>query len=561
MSKNSWLFLPSLALLALSLACGGATAPTATKAPAAAATATRAPAAAAVTATPVQAIKLAEATPTPVPQGAIVARGRAVLALKNYGDTQTNVSCFNSGYQRPLTLNVFDGLFRRTRNGEWVGSTVQSWKAFDDRWELTLKPNIKFHDGTTATATDVQTAIRRHTACTSPIYAYRGEFLDSIERVDIVDDRTLIVRTKGPYPIFMVRGEVCCGPVPTKYIEQVGEASYDAKPIGTGPYRFISRQRDQQAVIEATGTHYELAPEVKTVVLVPVAEDTTRVAMLKTGEADLIDGVLGPWVNDVKAFGKGVRVVLTDNADVEAIRFLDLIAPNEPSPLHDIRVRQAMAYALDIQGWIDKFHFGNAKLTGNFITPLTIGFDPELKPITYDAERAKQFLRDAGYSGGFEMPFVGTAATAKAGEFLQAQWAKVGIRLNVNIADPAQSATLIASKKARGLTFAASAANVLSFAEGEQAILYWWLARGNSGYVPDKTLDDMYVKLHGTVDRAERVRLTQEIVRRMREQMFGIPLTLIPGGFGVGPRVDWVPTPGFVIAQPLHRLTWRPGNP
>ena len=78
---------------------------------------------------------------------------------------------------------------------------------------------------------------------------------------------------------------------------------------------------------------------------------------------------------------------------------------------------------------------------------------------------------------------------------------------------------------------------------------------------PDKELDDLYVKLHGTIDREQRVLLTRQMVRRMREQMFGIPMTLIPSAFGVGLRVDWLPTAGFQIAQPLHRLTWRPGYP
>src|SRR3989442_14808739 len=195
---------------------------------------------------------------------------------------------------------LHDALVKPMPAGLNTPCLAESWSVSPDgaSYEFVLRQGARFHNGDPVTAEDVKFSLER----------YRGGAVkllkDKVKEVQAIDARRVRFLLKEPWPDFMTfYGTTAAGAawiVPKKYVESVGDEGFKKAPIGAGPYRFVSFKPGVELVMEANEQYWRKAPSVKRLVFKSVPDDSTRVAMLKRGEADVIYSIRGVLGEEVR---------------------------------------------------------------------------------------------------------------------------------------------------------------------------------------------------------------------------------------------------------------------
>ena len=181
----------------------------------------------------------------------------------------------------------------------------------------------------------------------------------------------------------------------------VGEDKFVRQPVGTGPYKLVNYVPGEYVDIERFEDYWGPKPSVKEVRFYFIAEDSTRVAKLKAGEADLIASV--PYTS-VKDLEKDPAIKLVKSVPGHPTPLIQFGTRNPKVPWHDRRVRLAMAYAINYDAIIKNLLLDIPKRYA-VIAPYELGYDPNMKPYPYDPKKSKGLLAEAGYPNGFEFQF------------------------------------------------------------------------------------------------------------------------------------------------------------
>jgi peptide/nickel transport system substrate-binding protein len=295
-----------------------------------------------------------------------------------------------------LCLNIFDTLLQRDANIKIEPLLAESYKLVNDlTWEFKLRKGIKFHNGEDFNAAAVKYNIER---LGDPNNKLRQVFLVGVlDRVDIVDDYTVRIITKKPYPVLDAQLCVYGGMIAPKYLQEKGPQHLAINPVGTGPYKFVRWIKDDHILLEANPNYWKGVPKIKKVMWRPIPEATTRVAALQTQEADIITNI-PPHLMKLMDWKGRSFVSKTPSVRVIFMRF----DPTKGGPVADKRVRQAIAHGINMDTIIKKVLDGNGVLLGQPLTDKHFGYDPSVKPYPYNPEKAKKLLAEAGYSKGFD---------------------------------------------------------------------------------------------------------------------------------------------------------------
>ncbi len=347
-------------------------------------------------------------------------------------------------------LHVWDNLvYRDPETREIQPWLATSWKIIDElTWEFKLRRGVKFHNGYPFTAHDVKFNFERvlNPDQKSP---QRPKHI-SIKSVEVIDDYTFRLHTHKPYPVMLER-LANFQMISEKYTKEKGDAYIALNPVGTGPYKFVSWKKGQELVVEANENYWRGAPPVKTLVWRTIPETATQIAELLAGGVDFIESVPPDQIDLINQSGMG-RVLEVPVLPVAFIK-LDGAGRGGANPFQDKRVRQAINYAANIDGYIKYIMKGRAIRIATWASPFAFGYDPTIKPYPYDPEKAKKLLAEAGYPNGFEVRHVNSHQRIPGQrqfiEALQADLVKVGIRINiVEYTDEGPLFTLIREGKA-----------------------------------------------------------------------------------------------------------------
>jgi peptide/nickel transport system substrate-binding protein len=293
---------------------------------------------------------------------------------------------------------IHDALVRPLPGEKMGNSVAESWTESPDGlvYEFKLRPGLKFHNGDPVTAEDVQFSFERYKG------AGAKELHARVTSVEIVNPLTVRFHLNEPWPDFITfYGTTATAAgivVPKKYLQQVGEDGFQQHPIGAGPYKFVSQTPGVEVVLEAYDGYWRRVPHVKRLVMKSVSEGTTRLAMLKNGEADFAYALDGPEAEEVKRDPK-LTLVASRHASIFWIEFADQWDPK--SPWHDQRLRLAVNYALDRQAISEAACLGYCPPAG-VIVPRVMDYALQVEPPSYDPRKAKQLLAEAGYPHGFD---------------------------------------------------------------------------------------------------------------------------------------------------------------
>jgi len=304
-------------------------------------------------------------------------------------------------------------------------------------WEVKLRKGVKFHNGEDFNADSVKFSLER---VANPANKLRGSSsFAPIDKVEIVDPYTVRVHTKKPWPIFVnAMGFRQASMYPPKEYAGKDTAAISKNPIGTGPYKFVKWAKDEEIVLEAFPGHWRGEAKIKTVVFKPIPDDAVRVAALQNGEIDVAVNIPPHLANIIE---KHPKIFLSSAPSIRTIQLMiythQMGQDHKPTgpyngPTVDKRVRQALAYALDVDEIIKGVLDGKAVRVATMLPSMHFGYDPSLKPIKQDLAKSKKLLADAGFPNGLEIVLNGPQGRyvrdKEVAEAVAGQLTKAGIK-------------------------------------------------------------------------------------------------------------------------------------
>jgi peptide/nickel transport system substrate-binding protein len=337
-----------------------------------------------------------------------------------------------SGASKGMMWAMYDKLVERDVDMNMIPWLAESWSSPDDTtWELKLRDEVYFHNGEKFSGDHVRDSIARFKD-PSVKNIYAGQ-LEKVTEVVVVDPLTVQIKTDGPFALLMEVLAVYCEIMPAAITS--GEVDPAQKAIGSGPYKFVEWTPGDRMVMEAADKpHFSGQPKLKSLVWRPVAEATTRVVELKTGQAHIITNV-DPVQRQEVEDDPATKVLTYRDLSSQCIVLNSL----KVEAFKDVHVRQALNYATDVDTLIKTIMQGNAYRLAGALGPGLPGHDPDLKPYPYDPDKARQLLADAGYADGFDVVLVSPNGRylndTLASEAIAGMWTEVGVRTTVNVMD------------------------------------------------------------------------------------------------------------------------------
>jgi len=338
-----------------------------------------------------------------------------------------------------VNQNMYDTLIFEDKNLNLVPSLAVKWEATDStRWTFHLRKNVRFHDGTPFTAADVKFSVEH--AAKWPKSMWQST-VSSIASTEIIDDHTVQFTTKKPFGIFpgMIAQLMI---ISKKYIEKHGAEYSYTKPIGTGPYKLKEWIKGDHLTLVVNEDHWRGVASIKEVVIRPLSNNATRTAALLSREVQLIEDVP---VLDVKRLKTIDTLDVISRSGLRCIYLaMDLVRAKSPkvkgkageNPMTDVRVRKAMAMAIDEDAIIKHVMNGYAVSASNMYPDVVFGYDPSIKRPPFDLERAGQLMKEAGYADGFSVTLDGTndryVNDSKIMQAVAVMLSKINIKVKVN---------------------------------------------------------------------------------------------------------------------------------
>lgn len=309
---------------------------------------------------------------------------------------------------------------------------AESWTTSEDgkTWTFKLRSGVKFHDGSSMTAADVAASLNRIIDPKSGLG--RAADLRVITEVTAVDDLTVKVVTGEPFgPLLRSLALDSASVLSAASIKAYGK-DIGWKPIGTGPFKYVSHQAEQSVKLARNDAYWGKKPAADGIDFITVPEAATRLAILETGEADVITDVPG---SEIERLEKSKDVGLLKRATTRVAHLgINVSKP----PFSDVRVRQAINFAVDRGAIVEGVLRSLGEPAESVIASTVFGYAPQ-KQYSYDPKKAKALLAEAGFPNGFK-----TTIWTPQGRYymdretaiaVQAQLREAGIDASVEIVD------------------------------------------------------------------------------------------------------------------------------
>jgi peptide/nickel transport system substrate-binding protein len=430
-----------------------------------------------------------------------------------------------------LYYALHDALVKPMPGNTMAPSLAESWTASPDGlvYEFVLRKGVKFHNGDVLTAEDVKFSFERYRGVASRNFKAR------VAGVEVVDPYRVRFRLKDPWPDFMTfYGTPATGAawiVPKKYVEKVGDDGFKKTPIGAGPYKFVSFTPGVEVVVEAFEGYWRKVPAVKRLIFKSVPEESTRLAMLKRGEADVVYSVRGALAEELKR-SPGLTLKPTYMPWTQWTQFTrEQWDPK--SPWSDRRVRLAANLAVDRKAINEAEFLGLSRLTGSII-PHSFDFYWAAPLYPYDPGKARQLLAEAGYPNGFEGGVISSDMVySSLAEAMANYLGAVGIRLKVAPQERAAILKANQEKKLTGLNVGGSAA----FGNAATRIEAYVGAGGLYVYGSHPDIEGLFREQAAETDKKRREAILHKIQQLMHERVMFSPILEPAFLNGYGPKV------------------------
>lgn len=446
--------------------------------------------------------------------------------------------------------HMFDNLGVRNYETNRVGPHLATeWKATSDtRWEMTLRGDVKFHNGDPFTGETVKFNIERvlNPATKSP---QRGNW-EAVDHIEITDPTHIVWVTKKPYPVFSERLQNLQF-LSEKVVKEKGDQWIQDNLIGTGPYKLIKYDRGQQIAMIRNDDYWSTKPAFKYATFRIIPDIATQIAELLAGRVDIVPAFPLDQMDALEKSGRGkafVQPILRT-----AFRGMDARGRSGPNPFQDKAVRLAVNYACDVKGYANTLQKGG-DFTPGCVSPLAFGFDKSVPMYDYSPDKAKQTLTSAGYKpdpdgvmakDGKRLEFKLLTGPTTVPNNLQLQQAisqdlqAVGIKADIqNIGDSTAFVTQVSQGKAQFYQWDWGYYSVFD-ADG----ILWDMFHSSSpyNYFSTPELDKLLEEGRGTLDETKRKQIYSQAQQLLHNEAAVLFMFAVHSIWGVSSRIQWQP--------------------
>ncbi len=404
-------------------------------------------------AAPLAAAMAARVVPASAAPAEIASRALRLPAQEGGGTlivgTETDIEGFDPGHAGALAttrvnINVLEGLVKYAPGTvDLIPHLATEVPTLDNggvsadglTYTFTLRPGVTFHDGTALDANAVVTSYRR---LYDPEFEFyddtntSGFFLAGLNNVEAVDDMTVRFTLAAPNAAFIELSNVYSGKVMSpKAIQEVPVAQWAEGSYGTGPFKVTSWEKGVSVVLDRNEEYWGTPPGLQTLVFRPIPEPTARVAALLSGEVDMIVVVPPDAIESIKNDPN-----LTYEQGPSLHYWFIQLNSQEP-PFDDVRVRQAVNYAVDKESLATDILAGSAVPATQPMPAANWSYNPDVVGYPYDPERARELLAEAGYPDGFQANMIipqsgsGMMIPVQMNEYIQGNLRDVGIEVGI----------------------------------------------------------------------------------------------------------------------------------
>jgi len=445
----------------------------------------------------------------------------------------------DDGGERQVTDNIFETLMTRDPSGALGLGLAASEPVLVDptTWEVTLREGVTFQNGEPFDAAAAAFSVNR--VIDSGFNSEQGSYFNTITGAEAVDATTLRVTTSGPDPILPTR---------LYWLKMVppiaaAEAGFAENPIGTGPYKFDNWRRGSSITLVANEGYWDGVPAAPEVEFRFIPEFGTRLSSLLSGEVDLITNLLPEFVEQVP-----------QSFAVTGVELPIILLSDENEPVGDVRVRQALNYAVDKEALAEALYGGYADvMQGQLLAPSYFGFNPDVKGYPYDPEKAKALIAEAGAEGA-EVTLYGTAGRwlkdRELVEAVAASWEAVGIKPDVRIVDFSEYLDRFFDPENRQDAFFTVSSNELMDADRPFSAYYHKDGIGAPNH--NERIAELVDSARTEADPEARAAMYQEAIQIAFDEALYVFLLNINDVYGASERLVWEPrVDGKLLAKTM----------
>jgi len=358
--------------------------------------------------------------------GGDAARDDLVLVL-NADIATMHPSDYSTTDEHRIGLQIYDTLLFSTLDGaeELSPLLAESWEISDDGLEYIfhLRQDVTFHNGAPMTAADVVFSLELFRNS-----RYQGAVGEGLDTAEIIDDYTVKMTTAevtGPFLESLGQLQVAS----KAYFDSVSEEEFAQNPIGTGAYKFVSHSLGSSVTLASNEDYFRGAPAIKNLTFRVLSDDATIAISLQTGELDFVNIKEANYANLEGVAGLTIQ-------EVPESRFGFISMNYEKEPYNHTKFRQAVAYAIDRQNLIDTALDGIGTANSNLISPLRFGYSDDLPEYTYDPEKSKELLAEAGIETPYDLGVMQVYDMFKIqAQVIQNDLAAVGLNVAIEIVE------------------------------------------------------------------------------------------------------------------------------
>ncbi|MFW0783444.1 ABC transporter substrate-binding protein [Gordonia sp. CPCC 206044] len=427
----------------------------------------------------------------------------------------------NQGYEgnRFVGNSLYEGLTRydllqSNETPKVVPALAQSWEISPSRtrWTFHLRRGVRFTDNTPFDADAVMFNLDRYLDPKSPQYSASAAGRAALSLAGFadyhkIDDSTIAIDTNGIYshlPEDLVFVYIASPSAITKW-----GSAFGSHPVGTGPFVYESMRRGQQVVFRANPDYWRGEPKLKRLVLLPVPDASSRLAALRSGSVDWAEA---PNPDDIAWLDSHGYRVLTNSYDHAWPWIFDV----RKKPLDDVRVRQALNYAIDRPSIADNLLAETADAANQIAPRASLAYRPGNDVYRHDPHKARQLLAEAGFPHGFSMSVSyptsgsGNMQPGSMNQAMQADLAKIGVHVDLK---PIEWATMLTAFSGGTIPDDADAINIsLTFIqEAFWTLLFTSGSPTNIGHYSNPAVDTLLARSAATIDAEARSRIYAEV--------------------------------------------------
>ncbi|MBR3570015.1 MAG: ABC transporter substrate-binding protein [Oscillibacter sp.] len=410
---------------------------------------------------------------------------------------------------KEIMFNVFEGLVKPAPSGDLIPALAESWTVSDDArtYAFALRPNVKFHNGAIFTSADALYSIRRLAGlddAENSADVVAVDAFSNLAAIDAPDETTLVLRLREPSNEFL--SYLTAAVIPADYAEQ------DTAPVGTGPFRFVSRTAQESVVLERFDDYWGAPAAIKTVTCRIIENADSILMSLQSGAVDLFAHLT---ITQAQQLGDGFRV---EQGAMNLVQALYL--NNAVEPFNDIRVRQALCHAVDKQAILDLAFDGYGFPIGSSMYPaFSKYFDETLTDFyPHDVEKAKQLLADAGYPDGFSMSITVPSnyqPHLDAAQVIAEQLKEIGVQANIL---PVEWETWL-NEAYLGRNFESTVIGVDASAMTARALLERFTSTASNNFINynNEEYDNLFAEAQSLTDDAAQTAAYRAMERNLTE--------------------------------------------